>query len=87
MSTEIRASLIERSAMTSAQGSSRALPRTLVLCLLVLTAAVPWQMRWGVIPEMTGRNTMRMRWRFPGRSRNRADGLYSASACRIFAVR
>lgn len=58
MSTETRASLIERSAMTSAQGSARALPRTLVLCLLVLAAAVPWQMRWGVIPDTSWAITM-----------------------------
>ncbi|ESZ05382.1 hypothetical protein NKH47_01100 [Mesorhizobium sp. M1060] len=58
MSTEIRTSLIERSALTSAQGSSRTLPPTRVICLLVLVAAVPWQMRWGVIPDTSWAITM-----------------------------
>ncbi|MBZ9991770.1 hypothetical protein LB572_32245 [Mesorhizobium sp. BH1-1-5] len=32
--------------------------RTLVLCLLVLAAAVPWQIRWGVIPDTSWAITM-----------------------------
>ncbi|TPJ35147.1 hypothetical protein FJ418_09500 [Mesorhizobium sp. B2-8-3] len=31
---------------------------TLILCLLVLAAAVPWQMRWGVIPDTSWVITM-----------------------------
>ncbi|TPM99362.1 hypothetical protein [Mesorhizobium sp. B2-1-3A] len=33
-------------------------PRTMVLCLLILAAAVPWQLRWGVIPDTSWIITM-----------------------------
>ncbi|WP_027053844.1 hypothetical protein [Mesorhizobium erdmanii] len=32
--------------------------RTMVLCLLVLAAALPWQVRWGVIPDTSWAITM-----------------------------
>ncbi|TPI43378.1 glycosyltransferase family 39 protein [Mesorhizobium sp. B3-1-6] len=38
--------------------SAGVVTRTLVLCLLVLAAAVPWQMRWGVIPDTSWAITM-----------------------------